>query len=830
MFFSRLFSATGAVLVGMVLTASGLLWAAPAQAAFCTGKQNGLWCDGNNLVTCKSGSTAASQSCGAGCVSMPPGVPDKCANPSGPCAGKQNGAWCDGSNLLMCSGGAVASTKPCPYGCQSMPAGTADLCKGAPAPSGPCSGKADGAWCDGDNLLQCKAGGVASSQSCANGCEQKPPGVSDICKASPAAPGPCSTKVDGSWCDADKLLQCKGGQTAASQLCPYGCQSMPPGVADQCKAAPSATGPCAGKGDGGFCDGDQLLQCQAGKVATAQSCSYGCQQQPAGVADQCKPAPLPNGPCTGKGDGPWCQDQLLRICKGGQVVGSKDCAQGCLEHPAGAADACAPPPFDPTKACAGKADGAWCSGDKLLTCKGGAMAGAFSCPSGCIPMPPGVPDACKTSGAGPCSGKTDGTWCSGADLVQCVGGQVGKAVSCAKGCGQPAPAAAACKVKGACFCSGKSDGGWCDGPLLTECSGGTATSTFACPGGCKAMPAGQADLCQPAMPDSGAAPKPPTGSLKVSSANGCGQFEGSLDVWTGKGLKVWNQKDFSDQLGTCPGLTIHNSGCTITSLSMMHQLLGVEREVDGKTGNDPVTENAWRKKHGGYAGTTYELSGKQVSGKCLVLWGQAPAGLVPAHSYSAKADCISESAAKFIAGALKSGMPVVAGVHWPGGNASFYGSKEDWHWVLIVGADDGGVLINDPWGGLERVRLSQGGLGKYVLDDIYVFWQAGAQPAGLAPAPLDDQSEPTTEELLPKTLTYAEEPTAAPAQPTTDAGSADASAADASDGAAANKPAPKASAAADGCAAGRSSTGAGATWLLCLAAVGVGWLRRRRAL
>lgn len=766
---------SGRRLLALTLMIAGQLLASSAWAGFCTGKQNGLWCDGNNLVNCKSGAVASSQGCSAGCVSMPTGVPDKCASASGPCSGKQNGLWCDGDKLLNCQSGAVASSQSCSYGCQSMPAGTNDVCKAAPAPSGPCSGKADGGWCDGDKLLQCKAGQLSSSKSCEFGCQAMPPGVSDVCKSAPAPAGPCASKPDGAWCDGDNLLQCKGGQTSSSKLCTYGCQAMPPGVADVCKSAPAATGPCAGKGDGAFCDGGDLLQCQGGKLAGSQTCAHGCQIQPAGVADQCKPAPQANGPCTGQVDGPRCEGDALQICKAGQLIGTKACANGCAQSGPGAA-VCSEPPFDPLKSCSGKADGAWCSGDKLLTCKAGAVVGAFGCPAGCQAMPAGVSDTCKASGSGPCTGKGDGNWCAGTDLLQCASGQVAKAVSCAKGCGEPAPAAASCKVKGSGFCMGKPAGAYCDGPLLTQCKDSSASSVFACPGGCKTMPAGQADFCLSAQPQSGAAPEPPSGSLKVSDKGGCAAFEGSLDVWGGKGYKVWNQKDFSDPLGTCPGLTIHNSGCTITSLSMLHQVVGVQREVDGKLGNDPQTENAWRKKFGGYAGTSYELGGKKVSGKCLVLWGQAPGGLVPAHGYSAQADCLSTSAGQFIASALKAGMPVVAGVHWAGGNASFYGSKEDWHWVLVVGADSQGVLINDPWGGLERVRLSQGGLGKYVIDDLYVFWQAGAQPAGLAPAPLDDQGEPTTEDLLPKTLTYAEDPP--PAGPDTAETPADAGAAD----------------------------------------------------
>ncbi|MSQ82712.1 MAG: hypothetical protein EXR77_07315 [Myxococcales bacterium] len=736
-----------------LLIAAAASWPTTAWAAFCTGKQNGLWCDGNNLVNCQNGSQTSSKACGSGCQSMPTGVADQCKSTSGSCAAKLDGAWCDGSNLLQCKGGGVSSSQACQYGCQAMPAGVADECKGAPAPTGPCAGKPDGAYCNGSSLMQCKGGGVVSSQTCANGCEVKPPGVADVCKSEATTATVCTGKADGSWCAGDGLLQCGGGKVSSSKTCTYGCQSMPPGLADQCKGAPASTGPCTGKSDGQWCDGDKVLTCSGGQATHASACANGCQTMPSGVADQCKPAPQPSGPCTGAADGEFCDGATLRVCKGGQQVGSQICELGCQSD--GGAN-CTQPPFDPQKSCAGKADGAWCVGSQLASCKAGKVANAFNCPTGCQAMPSGVPDTCKKPGGdAACAGKFDGTWCSGGDLIQCSNGLIAKAISCAKGCAQPSGGAAACNYKTAGYCSGKQDGAWCDGPLLTACKLGATQSVFACPGGCQQNAAGVADACKSAATPS--KPSTPSGSANVGETDGCATFDGGIDLWQGKGLKVWNQKDYGQQLGTCPGLTIHNSGCTITSLAMLHAYLGVKRHVDGQEGDDPVLENAWRKQYGGYAASDYEMGGKQVSGKCLVIWGSAPAGLVPAHGSNASTTCISPKAASFIVNALKSGMPVVAGVHWPGGNSAFYGTSEDWHWVLIVGVDQGGPLINDPWGGKERVHLSEGGLGKYIIDDLYVFWQPGQQQGGMAPPPLNENGEPTTEDELPKTIEYIDE-------------------------------------------------------------------------
>ena len=44
------------------------------------------------------------------------------------CVGKLNGAWCDGDDLVMCRNDGEQSRAWCEAGCQSMPVGTADQC------------------------------------------------------------------------------------------------------------------------------------------------------------------------------------------------------------------------------------------------------------------------------------------------------------------------------------------------------------------------------------------------------------------------------------------------------------------------------------------------------------------------------------------------------------------------------------------------------------------------------------------------------------------------------------------------------------------------------
>ncbi len=804
--------------MGVLIWLLGSAIALPAWAGFCTGKQNGMWCDGSNLVNCQGGNVSSSKNCPSGCQSNPPGVADVCKGASGPCTGKQNGLWCNGNDLLNCQGGNVASSQGCSSGCQQNPPGVPDQCKAA---SGPCNGKADGAWCNGSDLMQCKGGNVASSQNCPQSCQSNPAGVADVCKSAQPQ-GFCSGKGDGAYCDGNDLKQCKGGNVASSQGCANGCQQNSAGSADQCKAS-EPTGFCSGKSDGAFCEGDKLTQCQGGKVASSSACKAGCQQNPAGMADACKPeGPPPSGFCASKANGPWCNGNSLVQCSGGNIQSSKGCPLGCKSNPAGVPDACqteaGPDPVGgiPAGFCGSKQNGAWCNGNQLITCNGGGVVAAMGCALGCQQNPPGTADSCTSpADSGGCGAQPDGQWCQGGALVNCKAGKQVAAMSCAGGClAMGGNGAATCSLKTKGFCAGKTDGAWCDAGLLSTCKGGKVASAFPCPKGCEVMPNGVPDQCKPDLPPANSG----GGALKVSEKNGCAVFSGNVNLWAGKGLKVYDQKAYGDQLGTCPGLTIHSSGCTITSLSMLHEYLGLNRQVDGKNGNTPDLENAWRKAHDGYGHTKYD--GKE--GDCLVYWSKTAGGLVPAPHYNDSNSCLSVSAAQAIASSLNAGMPVVVSVHWAGGNPAWYGGSENWHWVLVVGADAQGLILNDPWGGKQEIRPSQGGLGSYVIDTVYTFFFGPGGP-NLSIAALDETGEPMADEKLPNSL---EQIPGDGVDPGVDAGP-NGGDAGATDGAGwAGVAGAGSSAKSSGCASG--PTGSAAAVLLAMAMLAVVWARRRR--
>jgi len=229
------------------------------------------------------------------------------------------------------------------------------------------------------------------------------------------------------------------------------------------------------------------------------------------------------------------------------------------------------------------------------------------------------------------------------------------------------------------------------------------------------------DLCEPSPG------RPGDEQLYVTKQGECGVFGGSVDLWADSELPVFNQKDYpNDTLGTCTSLTIKSAGCLISTLSMLYEFLGVDRTVGDLTGNSPPIEDAWRSvlvsgHTRGYA-AAYADDGTYL-GECNTIWGKNPAGVTLQQHYNPLTNCIRYQEAVAIASSLNSGMPVVAGVHWIAG-------LENQHWVLITGADSGGVRFNDPWGGAAGIHLADGKLGAYTIDTFFTPIVTGGQGSG----------------------------------------------------------------------------------------------------
>ena len=148
---------------------------------FCLGKTDGDWCDNNVLVTCASGFVNTWVQCLDGCLVNPPGQDDQCAQQAqGFCTGKAEGMWCDGNLLVTCSGEVVATWLECPQGCQQMGSAGTDQCK-SETQEDFCQDKMNGDWCMGNDLVKCKNDQIASQMNCPGGCLSMPLGTADKC-------------------------------------------------------------------------------------------------------------------------------------------------------------------------------------------------------------------------------------------------------------------------------------------------------------------------------------------------------------------------------------------------------------------------------------------------------------------------------------------------------------------------------------------------------------------------------------------------------------------------------------------------------------------------
>jgi hypothetical protein len=174
-----------------------------------------------------------------------------------PCAGSGDGNHCGGTlggladhgSLYTCSGGTTTNVMPCALGCENA------ACK-VQMPQDPCASamSGNGAYCGGslaggdpNALYNCQNGSTSQKQNCANGCQVNPPGVADACKS---GGDPCvnANSGNGAYCgatisgDPNALYNCQNKVTSSKTDCPSGCQVNPPGVADSCK--PTGGGSC----------------------------------------------------------------------------------------------------------------------------------------------------------------------------------------------------------------------------------------------------------------------------------------------------------------------------------------------------------------------------------------------------------------------------------------------------------------------------------------------------------------------------------------------------------------------------------------------------------
>ena len=334
-----------------------------------------------------------------------------------------NGVSGNTNDLYRCTGGRLSLVQSCGNGCERMPSGSPDRCRPAPAPRACPDGNGaycggNGVAGDQNTLYLCTNGTLRELRACANGCERMPANLPDRCRPT-SCPGGDGLYCGGNGVsgNANSLYKCAGGELTQVEACRDGCERMPNGVPDRCRPAP-APKPCP-NGDGLYCGGDGvggnpsvLYECKGGTLREVKSCGSGCERMPAGSADRCRATcPDGNGLYCG-GDGVGGATNTLYDCHGGTLTVDQVCAGGCESMPANMPDRCRP-----TTSTCPNGDGLYCGGDgisgnpnTLYECRGGSLTAVETCSAGCQKMPTGVPDQCAGTGgsSGGSSGGTSG--------------------------------------------------------------------------------------------------------------------------------------------------------------------------------------------------------------------------------------------------------------------------------------------------------------------------------------------------------------------------------------------------------------------------------------
>ena len=392
----------------------------------------------------------------------------------------------------------------------------------------------DGLGLNSSTLYYCTGAGANPqvSQNCSNGCKINPPGVPDQCNSAPSGPCPSS----GDYCggtvgqNANDLYYCSGAgaNPTLKQTCSSnGCQYNPEGTADVCKPS----GPCPSSGD--YCGGtvgqnsNNLYYCSgAGANPTLkQTCSTnGCQYNPQGTADVCKPS----GPCPSSGD--YCGGTVgqnandLYYCSGAganPTLKQTCSSNGCQYNPSGTADVCK---VAPSGNCPNSGD--YCGGsigeniNNLYYCSGAGADPTLksSCSNGCKVFPEGTADVCKAPAPTSCPG--NGDYCGSSVgqnpdyLYTCSAAGAGAGAapqlkeSCNLGCHiNPPGTRDVCTTATTAVCP-NGDGLYCgasvqlDANTLYSCTNGNYTVSQTCNNGCQQNAPGVADVCKTTTPSS----------------------------------------------------------------------------------------------------------------------------------------------------------------------------------------------------------------------------------------------------------------------------------------------------------------------------------------
>ncbi len=277
------------------------------------------------------------------------------------CGGVTAAGQCSGDVLSVCDGGGVVTTDCAASGTECMLDESGAAFCGVPVPAGACGDVTGVGACDGDTVVWCDGGALASLDCAAGGriCGWNDGQAFYDCVDPPVSA--CGDVDAVGVCDGDLLSYCQDGGLV-TQACDWGCGWNADAAYYDCLAEPvTPVDPCEGLDAVGTCAGDVLSYCQD-SVVYDQICAFGCGWNVAGGFNECA-----SDPCNGVDAAGYCDGEYVTYCQSDVLV-SELCAFGCGVAPDGVAE-CLPDP-----AACGDIDAVGlCDGDVLWYCQEGAL-------------------------------------------------------------------------------------------------------------------------------------------------------------------------------------------------------------------------------------------------------------------------------------------------------------------------------------------------------------------------------------------------------------------------------------------------------------------------
>jgi hypothetical protein len=207
-------------------------WGCGQDSDCCLGHCNGS--NGLGGTVCSSG--------GVQCVNNP-GVGNNCGNESVISGGDPNTLYhCNGPGAATLVAHCAYGCKHNPPGVDDVCYPPPVLCVNNPGVGNNCGDESVISGGNANTLYHCNGAGPATVvETCSAGCVHRPPGIDDVCNHATCVNNPgvgnnCGNESVISNGFADVLYHCNGAGTAQLlRICANGCQDEPPGVDDVCR-------------------------------------------------------------------------------------------------------------------------------------------------------------------------------------------------------------------------------------------------------------------------------------------------------------------------------------------------------------------------------------------------------------------------------------------------------------------------------------------------------------------------------------------------------------------------------------------------------------------